>query len=258
MKNKTFSLFLISFIGCFLGCKKMEMPTPTTKTGTVELILVPKYQGQTFVAGKTYKYKDNLPIQFVGFTFFMADIKLLDAVSKATNSTVSLLHPDFGQPRYLNEATAKGGDTLKLGNFQVGEYSKLAFGIGVPAELNKKTPKDFKDPELLSDYSAYWDSWKSYIFSRIEGAADGNGDGLFDDSFTYHTGFDKMYRNITLDKTISVKENAVTRITVEIDLYKILSTTDRTVSVLTETQSHGPNEEGLAKFIMDNYQAAVK
>jgi hypothetical protein len=257
MKKKSFSFLALCCFVCFFACKKMEMPA-TPKTGTVELILVPTYQGQTFVASKTYKYKDNLPIQFVGFTFFLSNLNILDAVNKATPSTVSLFHPDFGQPRYYNEATAKGGDTLKLGNFAVGDYSKITFGIGVPAELNKKTPKDFKDPELLSDYSAYWDSWKSYIFSRIEGAADGNGDGLFEDSFTYHTGFDKMYRNITLDKTVSVKENAVTRITVEIDLYKILSTSAKTVDVLTETQSHGPNEAALATFLMDNYQAAVK
>ncbi len=218
---------------------------------------MPKYQGQTFVAGKTYKYKDNLPIQFVGFAFFMADFKLSNS-SQEAKTTVLLQRPDFGQPRYLNEATAKGGDTLKLGNIPIGAYNKFTFGVGVPAESNKKTPKDFKEPELLSDYSAYWDSWKSYIFSRIEGAADANGDGLFDDSFTYHTGFDKMYRTISLDKAVSISENIVTRVTIEVDLYNLLSTTNKTVSVLTETQSHGPNEEALAKFIMDNYQAAIK
>lgn len=139
-------------------------------------------------------------------------------------------------------------------------YTGLAFHIGVPADLNKLTPNDFSSSEVLSNTSTYWDNWKSYIFSQLEGQLDTAGSGKTDLTFLYHSGKDDLYTpvHIAFDQQLNLASGMSSVITLNVE-HKTLFTRSNggLLDIKARPTAHNAQDLEYPTIIMANFQYGI-
>ena len=82
---------------------------------------------------------------------------------------------------------------------ETGNYINLHFAVGLDSLMNASDPLGFESFHPLSiSNNTYW-SWASkYKFFMLEGRVDSQSDGVPNTAFSYHSGFNSLYREITL------------------------------------------------------------
>ena len=258
MKKIIFStLALVALL--MVSCK----PDPVVeedKTASIEINFVTEYQnGPLVVFGEDYTYPElGNAFNVKKFQFLITDLVLLkDGTGDATElSEVELIEfTDKTTEELAVKGTARSYDSIP-----VGEYSGIRFGFGVNNELNNaETQEDYTAGEPLTQ--DFWTAWGSYIFSKMEGDFDMNGDGLYNDStdFSYslHTGTNDGYNVITLNAPISVVADADNVTKIVVDIEKILVGQDGDVYDVIETPTtHSLGDIDQVLQLLDNTKNA--
>ena len=123
---------------------------------------------------------------------------------------------------------------------RAGEYTGLEFILGVNADLNKKTPSQYKSTDALSSTSHYWDTWNSYIFSKIEGVLDTNGMNTYDLGIAIHTGTDDCARTVSIRKSFTISTSTTPTMTLDIDVEKIFKQNGVYFDLINSPLNHNP------------------
>jgi hypothetical protein len=241
MKKILFLLLPFWVILVATNCKKNDDP------GTLKIRFVPTYEGKALYMDKPLVYANNLPLKFQRLSFFT---EILDG----TNSLSPTQKIDFSE--IYDEKAAQNGVSVEL-SMPVGTYSNLNLSVGVNKGNNAKSPADFTKTNVLSEVGDYWDSWKSYIFTKTEGKIDQDKSGKYAEAFSYHTGTDEMFRSIPLGKTVTISSLKTTELVIEIDARKILDSTAGTIDPIKDQNAHSLANKPVALKIMDNYKTAV-
>lgn len=252
MKN-LLSLLLLSTIFFFVACDK----DPIQGEGTVDLQFTANYDGQPLVMLDKYEYNDSLDVLFQRFNFYIAHIELVP--EGATNGEM-LREIDFVDfDAHDNADDAINGDWLNLTEVPEGRYTKIRFGLGVPADLNATGETDYPDSHPLGNDSHYWSAWGSYIFTMINGKVDTDGDGIFDDSsILYHTGADETYRTVELPIDIEVKDQGNAVISLGINLHELFREGATYMDILANPATHDISNLATANAVMTNFQNAIQ
>jgi len=119
---------------------------------------------------------------------------------------------------HSNAAAAAEGLKFNLNGVKSGDYVNLSFDIGVPAEQNAMVPADFPSTNDLSLSGEYWPGWSSYVFCKVEGVIDFDGDGTPETDFALHLGADEALVNIELDRDFVVNDDQTTELVIPIEL----------------------------------------
>ena len=243
--KKIFYLFLVGIVFINAQCKPEPVIQPIVDAGTLRVRFLPTYEGIPLYMDKALVLNGSLPIKFQRLAFFTSFI---------TGTTVSATQKvDFSS--VYDEKAALQGITISIEK-AAGTYDKAQLGIGIDRTTNKKVPSDYKNGEILAEVADYWDSWKSYIFTKTEGKFDNDGSGKFGVSFSYHTGTDEMYRVFTLPNSVTITAGKVTDINVEIDFKKVLNGANGLINPLKDQNAHSLANKPVALKIMDNYTTA--
>jgi len=241
-------IFVLITCATFLGCKDKE----TTLTLNFKAV----YDGDPVLLDEVtnYNYYDGSSVKITGLRFYLSHVKLY--AGEEVLQIVDIADIDFTNSNKTS-AGANEGQSIVIDDPVPGSYDKIEFSIGVPATENAKATADFGYDHPLGpgNQSQYWDSWDSYIFAKIEGRQDADGDGSFD-AFTYHTGIDQMYRTKSISSTIAVTEGEENTISMEIDAKKIFSNGTTTVDIVGEPVIHtlpsNPASMTFSEMISDN------
>ncbi|MEL6925385.1 MAG: MbnP family protein, partial [Bacteroidota bacterium] len=222
----------------------------------VDLSFRANFGDEPLIMNQEYDYDDDLKLFFSKFNFYISDLALLteDCISGQIELTdIELI--DFTDINTSDQA-ARDGFRLKFTNIPTGEYAGIRLSIGVSPELNREEPAVFSTSHPLGNPSQYWEGWKSYIFSKVEGRADTDQDGSFDLGYAYHMGGNAAFREICLLKNISLQEDQRTELDLNIDLRQLFITDDTTFDIETTPGTH--TEEGLntSVLLMDNFEEA--
>jgi hypothetical protein len=134
----------------------------------------------------------------------------------------------------------------------------LDLGVGVPNATNQKKPSDFKSSNPLSDLGEYWDAWNSYIFTKTEGQVDTSNIVQNSFKFSYHTGTNEMFRNVSFAKPFEISAGKNTEIIIELDAKELLDGKSGAVNPLEEQNAHSLANKTVAIKISDNYKTALK
>ena len=140
-------------------------------------------------------------------------------------------------------------------NFEVtidkGTYSNLHFGIGLDSLTNSSDPAEFESSHPLSiSQNTYW-SWASkYKFFMLEGRIDTVNGFNPNKVFSYHTGFNQLYREVTIPLNNLSIESDVDTLHLELDLDKVIHGDTGTVDLVNESTSHTLDE--ISEKISDN------
>ena len=225
-----------------------------SKTGDFELKIKAQYKASPLVLTDAYQLGD-LQIKFENLAFYMSDIALVNKDGEET----PLSEIEFIALNSFDATGAEDGVTLRFLDLASENFSKLKFGIGVPDDLNAKSPDDYNVEDDLGQADFYWDAWSSYIFSKTEGSADTDGDGTFELKFFYHTGSDALFRSFELETDIDIAANETTVLNLAIDYDALLRNADNSYMDIEEfPRNHNPEDIGVIEQMVNNYQQAIK
>lgn len=238
---------ILSFLTLIFSASKCKEDTIVVNqgngNGTVEMNFTAKINDQPFILNKTYDLNGK-KVRFSRFNFFIANIGIN---AKGSTSTINKLitHIDFKD--VVDSSKALTGVTDIITNVSFDNASSIDLGLGVPMDMNKKTPKDYPSSNPLSDPAAYWSDWNSYMFGKFDGLMDTNNDGIFETGFTVETGGNDAYRTVNFSKTLTVN-NQKAVVNFELDVTKLFKGV---------TLSPFAGDPASINVIMDNFKTAL-
>lgn len=171
--------------------------------------------------------------------FYVSGIALINANGDTINSdTYLLVKPE--------------NDEYSIGDFPPGDYTKLIFHVGVDSITNHSDPSvyELKDPLSAQTPSMHWGWSFGYIFLRIDGEVDSDGDGTPDPAGTFemHTGEDRYLATVEIDYPITIgngQEN-ILHLDANWDLFFA------GVDMANDNTVHGSDNLPLAEILFEN------
>lgn len=241
-------LFVTSLLFFATNCDE-KSASNADQTGTLELNFKGTFGTAPLVMyAREYPYEAGMKIKLQLFRFYLSDLKISDKVKISDIQIV-----DF--EKVQSDAAAQQGVTIKIEKVPVGDYKEIKFGLGVEEKLNATNPGAYAPGHPLTDN--YWSWALGYVFTKIEGNADLDGDGNFESKLTFHAGGNELYRNKQLNKDFSVKAGATTRLNFEVDLRKVLVRTESNFLDFHKVTIDHSNNLEIASFIEDNLANAI-
>ncbi len=254
MKKIAFALLSVSLLFIATACTDNENPE---QSGVLELTFKGDFGADPLMMyAQEYPYEAGMAVKFQLFRFYLSDVTLLKTPGEM-QSGVKVSDVELVDFKDIQSAdAAQKGYTIKIENVPAGNYAGLLSGLGVSPTLNKTQPGNYDPTHPLSDN--YWSWALGYVFTKIEGTADVDGDGQLTDKITFHIGGDSYYRTKEFNKAFTVKAGETTRLNFEVDLRRILvASADNYLDFKKVTIDHTNNVE-IANFISDNLKAAVE
>ncbi len=248
MKNLLFFTFIFTVLCTSSKCKD-DVVTPIS-TGAIEWNIKAKFNEQPFQLNKIYNYNGK-KVRFSRLSFYVSNISANRKGSFISSIDIPIAMIDFKEIDDSIEASK--GFIINFEGFQARDMDQFDFGIGVASNLNSKKPKDYPTNNPLSETSNYWDAWNSYIFFKLEGSLDKDGDGQFETGITLHAGGNEVYQSMNFSKAFSIKENETTPLSMELDLNKFINGID----METYNSTHQIGDLPTMKKMMGNFQTAL-
>lgn len=242
------NLYFFAFISLLLfsSCKK--------DNGSLTMIFKGTYDNNALVLFEGLPYSSNADINFSAANFFVSNVELVNN----NGSSVALNEIDLIDIGATTQAAAEAGTSIAFKEIEPGEYAKLRFSIGVPNDLNIKTPDEFGAGHPLANTAYYWDAWQSYIFSKTEGNLDTVMNGVFDMGWLVHVGKSTMIRTFETPGKVSIKEGGNTEIDFSVDFKKLLTEQNGEPFNLKEKpRNHNPNDTLRIRQFVNNYSGAI-
>jgi hypothetical protein len=237
-------LLLLTFIGLLLGltsCKEDE------EKGSLTLHFIPWYDEQTLQTLTVHPFENGQQIRFNLMSMLVSDLRLFDQSSEEILDDIEQVDISFDELQ-----AAEDGYSMTIGDIPAGSYDGIRLGIGVPPDVNQKTPADFPSSSPLSKTGNYWVAWNSYIFMKTEGVLDSLGNGTFDLGFAMHTGSADFFRTLEGSLPLVIEDGQETELTIAIDYKKLLAGVD----IKSHPQNHTPQDTSEIVKIINNLSSA--
>ncbi|MCS5664107.1 MAG: hypothetical protein NZ604_07465 [Flavobacteriales bacterium] len=242
MKIYKLLVLVICSILLFNACEKEELKHEC-KRGPFHLSF------NTLVDGEQFVLNDTLYEDYLGRKYRVELLKFYLsnwALEKQDGSMVS-----FGA---VNLVDYSSKNTLNIDAIiDTGVYVNLHFGVGLDSLMNASDPADFESSNPLSvAQNTYW-SWASkYKFFMFEGRVDTLGGQDPNVIFSYHSGFDTLYREITLPLQDLFITSEADSIVLQMDLARVVKGDAGVVDFVDEPFSHSLTDFEIVETISNN------
>ncbi|MFT4667470.1 MAG: hypothetical protein ACI8YQ_003271 [Polaribacter sp.] len=230
---KKVSLLFAVFSILYIGSCGSDDTTVNQATTNLDMVITASFGGEVLQMQKEYTLCDGKAIRFSEVNLFVSDMVLLKESDPQTAVT-ELKEIDFLDFTFTDSIAAAVGSTISIQQVPVGTYSGLRLGLGVIADLNRTNPADYGSTSPLSKSSHYWAMTDSYIFAKVTGFADLNGDGVITqggadtEGFTYHIGSDPTYGSASIIKQINLEEGVNGQMNLNLDFSSVFETSKAT------------------------------
>ena len=268
-------LLILFFIAPLFVVSSCDKEPEIEIVGNVEVNLKANYDGEQFMTQQEYVYTSAINVKFTEFNLYVSNISLLE-FENSTEET-ELAEVDFVNLSFTtDQATeAAAGYDLSTKKVPSGTYRAVKIGFGLPADINRTSPGDYGNGNALATSTHYWASANSYVFSKIEGFSDNNGNGIFeaseDEGIRVHLGQDEVYTERILfpSEPIVVEEDGTVNLSLNIDVKKLFEISDITYDAnqdgLLDIENYSSSREDtddpgflVDRTIMSNYSSATK
>jgi hypothetical protein len=246
------ALFMLMIGLVFLSSCTDDKKTDNTE---VSLQFVPVYgESPLTMFTRSYPYRDGMKVKLQNFLFYVSDITLI--ANDGTEQLLSEVALVSFKEIQDDAAAARGYLTDKI-KIPAGTYKGLRMGIGIAPSLNATQPGDYRAGHPLTDN--YWSWALGYIFTKIEGNADLNGDNNYDENakLTFHIGANALYQTRTFDINLVVADGAHQEIGLTVDLEKVLVDEAGNYLDFRVVRQDHTNDMAVARFIMDNLARSI-
>ena len=104
----------------------------------------------------------------------------------------------------------------------------------------------------MADEGNFWPPWKSYIFVKLEGSVDNDGNGTLETGITLHTGGDEVLTNRQFQKNYDISNSNAT-VNFELNVTELVKNIDLT----TVNSTHQVGSIPIMKTMMGNFSTAL-
>jgi hypothetical protein len=245
------ALFLLGSILLFLPACEEESGTGLAD---VELQFNALFDTEPLVMlDETYSYEADMDMKLQLFQFYISDVQLIKSgTAQAGQELIDIELVSFGE--VFSRADAEQGLSFQVADVPTGTYEGIRFGIGVSSDLNQTQPGDYTPPHPLDGH--YWSWATGYVFTKVEGIADLDQDGVFEEKLTFHIGKDENYRTVTFNQAIEIRDNSEIDFTV--DLRRVLVDAQGEFLDFRQTSVDHTNDPAIGIFLMDNLVQAIE
>jgi len=240
------SLLLILFVGLALTISSCGKESGEDLNINVQL----KYGAENLVLFSDIEYPDGTIIQITNLSFYISEIVASNGAESEMVSEVEFWRFDGS---HMNTESAKEGKDFTIENVELSDINSLDFNIGLTEEQNDGVPSDYSSDNPLSLSSEHWLSWDSYIFVKIEGFYDSDGDAEPDAGFLLHLGSDPITTPVSLSN-LSVDENNTIKL--QCDVKSIFDNGTEVYDLLTTPRIHSLDQIDLALFLAGNLSSS--
>ncbi len=209
-----------------------------------------KFEDQPLVMLEEYDLTEDIKIKFTRVSFYLSDFILQG------DSDYSLTNIDYFNLTNAHSSLSKASNGLEVTyDIPNGEYTGLQTGLGVPSDLNAMVPADFPSSNDLSFSGEYWSGWQSYVFAKIEGKMDTDGDGIFEENIALHTGGDIAFRSLTWSENFSFSGDDHYQVTLYADIYDLMNM-EPMYDLINNPRIHSADQTDLVIDISDRWEAS--
>lgn len=199
------------------------------------------YAGEPLVMFEEYDYPDGNKIEFSRISFYISDIALITA---GTSYDGGEIYVDLTNAHADLESSNKGLG-ITINDIEESEIESISFNLGLSPELNSTVPSDYPSSSDLSRTGEYWSGWQSYVFAKIEGRLDRDGDGT-KEAFVLHLGSDEAVRPLSFTNSQNDKDFMF-----NLDIEKVFNT--GSIYNIAETPNiHSLGQIDIINQLMDN------
>lgn len=243
---KKLLVFLLPLILLSSKCKE---DSKLEGQGVMSINVRPNYNGKPFVINQIYNIGGK-NVRFTRLNFLLTET--CPKVNSSDGSCGSNAH--MIDLTTLDDLTkSEKGFTQILSNLTEGSKNGLQMSLGVAPSLNASLPKNFPSSNPLSDGGAYWADWNSYIFTKIEGLMDKDGNGTFETGITLHTGGDDSFRQTWFPQTFTVDTKGSTTLNFDLNINSLL----RGIDLSTVNSTHQTGDKPTMLMIMNNLKDGI-
>tara|TARA_R110002050_G_scaffold100008_2_gene207266 strand:- start:4713 stop:5510 length:798 start_codon:yes stop_codon:yes gene_type:complete len=253
MNTKFLSLLALALI-FNTSCKEDDpVVTPPVENKNVQVNLNYDFNfgNQDFALNTEYTLDNGYKVRYSLATFYLSKPVIMDDAGGMTALS----------PEYL---IVRPDVTMSdLGFIQEGHAHMFNFSIGVDSASNTENgstgvqPTDFSDPNHPlgpQPEGMYW-SWASgYIFVKIEGEVDFEGDGTYDQVFKYHLGTNEFRKDRSTMVHSDVLGGETINMLLAIDYKAFFNGVDLTTEILSMSMGEG---RALGIKMMDQFDQAM-
>jgi hypothetical protein len=243
MKHLLPILFVLGILSTASKCKD------DTPSGTASLNFKAKFNDSPLVMNQVYDYNGK-KLRFTKLSFYMKPNNYLQNPNAVPISSILITKIDF--TNLDSESKAVEGITYTYPIYPMSKTSYTTY-IGIESNLNALKPKDFESNSPLSNTGDYWDAWNSYIFTKLEGTLDKDGDGKFETGITLHTGGNEVYTPLTFTKSFTITEGVTTPLNFELNVNKLIDGID----LVTVNSTHQTGDLPTMKKFIGNFSSAL-
>jgi hypothetical protein len=154
------------------------------------------YDGSPLVMFQEYAYPDGKAFQFTRVSFFISDLRLDTDQGEVVIKEVDFINLTQS---HSDPASAQEGFLYYTGSVPASSINRLSFNVGLTPEQNQTVPADYASGHPLARPGEYWLAWDSYIFAKIEGWVDLDGDGQVESGVALHLGSDAVQQKMAFD-----------------------------------------------------------
>jgi len=203
-----------------------------------------EFDNEPLVMLDEYTFPSGELIKFTRFSFYISDLTVTSGMISSEVRDVDLINLTSS---HSSLAAAKEGLSYQIKDVPDDPESSISLLLGVAADLNKNVPSDFTGDHPLANSGEYWIAWDSYIFFKIEGIVDLDGDGETETNVALHIGSDEASRTAKI--AVGDQDN----IDINIDVNAIFQDGDDIFNIHENPQIHSLNQIDQANFLMDNF-----
>ena len=210
--------------------------------------------GLPFEMNSTYVNAANQAYNVAFFQFYLSHITLIaEDDSEVELAEVVLYDMSDDDPSITTTVPA-------------GNYKAVRFGVGLDEELNNTDPTILAADHPLSwNQGTHW-AWIKYRFIMMEGKVDANPDAtILENDYAYHTGLDVLFREVTLNRSVTVTsmdditDETVGDVSISLNVNRIFGETTDPLDMIAEPVTHSEGDEfALAQLLTNNFVDALE
>lgn len=132
-----------------------------------------------------------------------------------------------------------GMEDYHFGTVPAGDYTSISFRVGIVGQDNRVDASQVPATHALAkqtDKNNHWNWANGYIYLRLDGQVDSDGDGTVDEVWETHIGKENFSRMVTLDTDFELDAEMGNELHLMIDYQHFISTVD--LADPTERLSH--------------------
>jgi hypothetical protein len=234
--NRFLFAFLASAFLFFAGCDSNVMDEDPA---AVSLKVQPVFDGQQLIAGQTYDH-NGTAISFSTARTYLSEIVLIaedGTETSFTGESISVPAKDELNEDYVLEVADRiilakhdlGEDQWDLGEAKPGAYKGIRFKVGIDSPNNNVDASQVPASHALAkqtDKNNHWNWANGYIYLRLDGLVDSDGDGTPDEVWETHIGKTNFLREVQLDTSFELMADEGNIVHIILDYHELLQTVD--------------------------------